>query len=333
MTEIPESIKSRMIIPSLERFLYHQGKVRDIYEILEYPDSLLFVASDRVSIYDIVLWTQIPDKGAVLTALTHFWLTTVLKGFPNHLAPSRENPELNAVHDLKETFSGIPVERSLAVKKLKLPPYEMIFRRHLGGSVFRQYQETGEVWGRKFPSNLPRWSYLDEPLFTPALRSSKGHDINISPDDFLEQMGERGRKAMEMFRKAYLCAYEYARAKGFLILDTKFEGDEVIADEVLTPDSSRFTTVEDWEKAVKERRDPIFFDKQVVRDWGDTAETPLGKGINSLDPENVDHIGFIHQLKVPQEVVLETTKRYRQIFEGLTGWKLEDYQQKFMGVG
>ncbi|HDH31739.1 MAG TPA: hypothetical protein ENH26_03125, partial [Candidatus Wolfebacteria bacterium] len=136
------------------------------------------------------------------------------------------------------------------------------------------------------------------------------------------------KAAVEMFETIYTAAYNYAKKRGILILDTKFEGDEVIADEVITPDSSRFTTIDDWEKAMTEGRDPIFYDKEPVRQWGKAIETPFGStGIHKLDPENADHVKFVHELEVPAEIIEETTNRYLDIFQKITDSDLDDYQK------
>ncbi len=320
MAKIPERVKNASIITSIKDYLVYQGKVRDTYR-LPYGDDdlLLFCATDRLSIFDFVLNTLVPNKGEILTALTEFWLTQVLAEFPNHLLPSIAHPRENFAYDLKEIFHDIPINRCLAVEEVEIPPYEMIFRHHLGGSVFKRYEETGIAGGQKLPSGLPKWNYLDQPLFTPSTKAKDGHDINISADDYYEAMGEKGRESVKMFKDIYIKAYAFARGKGILILDTKFEGLDIIADEILTPDSSRFTTKEDWEKAMKEKRDPIFYDKEVVRQWGKTVKTPFGTtGIHTLDPENPEHIAFVHSLEVPAEIIERTSDRYLSILYRLT---------------
>lgn len=191
--------------------------------------------------------------------------------------------------------------------------------------------------GHSLTPGLAKWSRLDRPLFTPSTKAESGHDKNISANEYFAAMGQDGYNCASMFEKAYSIAYEYAEARGILILDTKFEGLTMLADEVLTPDSSRFTTVEDWELAMKEGRDPIFYDKEPVREWGRTVQTPFvnrnGKsiiGLHKLDPEDPAHLEFAHSVAVPPEVVQQTTARYLDIFEKLAGESLEDYQQKYL---
>ena len=294
---------------------------------------MLPVATDRLSIFDFVLPILVPHKGEILTALTRFWLMKILAGFPNHLESSKKDSKLNAVHDLKSKFPIIPLERCLAVKKSEIPPFEMIFRHHIGGSVYEKYLETSTAGGHKLPPGLTKWSYLKKPIFTPSTKEEHGHDINIDAAFYLEQNGKRGEKAIGMFRRAYSRTYAYACTRGILILDTKFEGIDVISDEVLTPDSSRFTTSEDFQKAIEEERDPAFYDKQPVREWGVTVKTPFGRGINKLDPRNTDHLSFVSHLDIPEDVVIATTNRYIDIFRCLVGCTLHDYQRNVMYVG
>ncbi|MBL7057846.1 phosphoribosylaminoimidazolesuccinocarboxamide synthase [Patescibacteria group bacterium] len=342
MASIPESVKDSAIIPSLFELLTHQGKVRETYTLSKPGDSkplLLVVASDRLSIFDFVLPVEVPDKGEILTALTHFWMTTVLKDFPNHLEPSKIHPNThNFAYDLSEKLPEIPLKRALVVKKVTIPPFEMIFRHHLGGSVFKNYQKTGIVAGVKLEPNLQKWSFMPKPLFTPSTKASVGHDVNITVRSFFDQTGEAGHRTEKMFSKAYEEAYQYALIKaGIRILDTKIEGEGIIADEILTPDSSRFTTDEDWKLAMEEGRDPIFYDKEVARVWGRQIVTPFidknGSpiiGINNLDPEVNEHIDFVHNLKVPEEVIDTVQTRLHEIFEKLTNQSLKNYQNQFL---
>lgn len=317
--------------------LLNRGKVRDTFDLPYQPDKLLVVASDRLSIFDFVLPALVPRKGAVLTALTHFWLTKVLIGPTNHLVPSQFNSRYNAAYDeMVDRGPEFPLERSLVVRKVQIQPYEMIFRHHLGGSVWKQYQKDGTVGGHQLPAGLTRWQRLDTPIFTPSTKEESGHDVNITAASYLEVMGELGGETVENLRRVYMQAYAWALERGIVILDTKFEvgNPYIIADEVLTPDSSRFTTVEDYEAAVAEGRDPVFYDKELVRQWGRTVPTPFGvTGINNLDPENPDHLAFVHnEVEVPEDVIAETADRYQQIFEMLARQPLATYQRNEMGV-
>ncbi len=341
MTKIPETVKNDVLVPYLvERgCLLHQGKVRESYRFPDSGNIRLVVASDRLSIFDIVLNITVPRKGEVLTALTHLWLTGPLSVIPSHLvaAVDRDYYHYSLAEPLKLALPDVDMSRTLIVQEAVIPPYEMIFRRHIGGSVFQKYQETGMAGGHSLTPGLAKWSRLDRPLFTPSTKAESGHDKNISANEYFAAMGQDGYNCASMFEKAYSIAYEYAEARGILILDTKFEGLTMLADEVLTPDSSRFTTVEDWELAMKEGRDPIFYDKEPVREWGRTVQTPFvnrnGKsiiGLHKLDPEDPAHLEFAHSVAVPPEVVQQTTARYLDIFEKLAGESLEDYQQKYL---
>lgn len=312
--------------------LVNQGKTRDIYDL---GDQLLMVATDRLSIFEFVLGTPIAYKGEILTALTHFWLTQIIPGIPNHLANSNQYPGKNAVHDLKPFYPQDFVVRSLVINKVNILPFELIFRHHIGGSVYGKYLETGEAGGTKLPPNLPKWSRLDEPIFTTSTKEELGHDINVDADTFYAKYGQTGRDLVAMLKRAYNVAYEYAAKRGILILDTKLEASIYhLADEVFTPDSSRFCLKEDWEKAMLEKREPNFYDKQVVRDWGAKLETPFfdgqGKkiiGLKGLEPTNPEHYGWVHQLVVPPEIVDQTEKLYFEIFYRLTGLTLSEYQE------
>jgi len=193
------------------------------------------------------------------------------------------------------------------------------------------------VAGQKIVLGLPKWSALDRPICTPSTKAQEGHDINIDLSECLKGMGAGAEQAIKMLSQAYSRAYAYAKERGILILDTKFEigmedCDYILADEILTPDSSRFTTVADFELAMKEGRDPIFMDKEPARNWGRTVVTSfIGEddeliiGINKLDPANDQHVNFVHSLRVPREVIQTTMNRYLEVFEILTGCSIDDY--------
>lgn len=314
----------------------YQGKVRDTYTLMN--GNLLPVVSNRISIFDFVLPALIPDKGAILTALTHFWLTGLLKNIPNHLVQLESNQSLNAVLELKESLPQLPLERCLVIENLtgQIDDTEFIFRHHIGGSVYKKYLETGVAGGHELPRDLPKWSKLDDPIFTPSTKAHEGHDINVTAASYLEEAGEEGQTLVDMLASMYITAYAFAEMKGILILDTKFEASRTlkkVVDEVLTPDSSRFVDKEDWERAVAEKREPAFFDKQVVREWGALVETPFDVvGIKNLEPTNEEHIKFVHNLEVPNEVIEKASSRYHEILKRLTGMSLSEYQQKKMGI-
>ena len=314
--------------------LINQGKVRDAFAIPGIPGAILLVASDGISIYDFVLPSVIPSKGEILTTLTHFWMNVI---FPDILS---DQVAMNMTQYLRKRYSAIPAKRSLVVYDLKMMPYEMIFRYHLGGSIFREYQEKGTAAGQSMPVGLPRWAKLNVPVFTPSTKEFKGHDVNIMAEEFFARTGSLGRMAVERLENLYITAYGYAFSRGIIILDTKFEvgnaiapwarGTLRVADEVLTPDSSRFAMVEDVQEALRSKQDPRFFDKQMVRDWGAQIETPWGPGIGNLDPRNPDHVSFVREhCVIPPSLVEETRARYHRLFQMLTGYTLEEYQREF----
>jgi len=336
-------IKSQIVVgeswrPELEKAgfkLIYSGKVRDMFSI-PYPgwgDWLLMVASDQISIFDFGLGTLIPRKGEVLTALTHFWLTQVLKDFPHHL-----HPEQTAVRDLVRLGAPVPVTRALVVRRLKMEPIEFVFRGYLGGSAWDDYKEYGTIVG--IPDAGPKydkWARLNPAIFTPATKATEGHDINITRAQCVEIIGEDKTAYYEdLFGRAYLAAHSYSEEHGLKLLDTKFEGGEasdgtrMIGDEVITPDSSRFTDNKSWQMTRMNGGDPVSFDKQYAREWGKRVRTPWGVGIHALDPRNPEHVAFVRGVPVPQEVVEGTQRRFFEILRLLTTNSLDDYQRVHM---
>ena len=314
----------------------HQGKVRDTYEISGHPNLLLPIATNRLSIYDFVLPGVVEHKGEVLTALTVFWLTKVVADEKHHLVaygrgideylpePLRGNAELQ--------------KRALVVKKLQMLPVECVARGYLTGSGWSSYRESQEVCGHKLADGLHDGARLPEPIFTPTTKAEEGHDEPISFQSVRDEYGDKFEKlTIDIYRQIL----EYSLGHGIILADTKFEfsSDGVLADEVATPDSSRFWDVEDWKAAVKEKKSPSGYDKQPVREWGKTVATPFEKGgekitgIHKLDSGGKEHIEFVHGLEVPPEVLTATTERYKAIFEKLTGVKLSNFQKNEMGIG
>jgi phosphoribosylaminoimidazole-succinocarboxamide synthase len=271
--------------------LHSSGKVREMYEL---DGDLLMVASDRISAYDVVMPTDIPDKGKVLTQMSVFWFETTAGICSNHF--------------LSEDVPDEVAERALRVRKLEMYPVECVVRGYLSGSGWREYRESGAVCGIELPPGLTESDRLPEPIFTPATKADVGdHDENIDFDRAAEIVGDRGlmeelrRVSIEIYRQAA----DHAAARGILLADTKFEFgrspdvDIVLGDEVLTPDSSRFWPADEYEPGRPQRS----FDKQYLRDW--------------LDAEGWDHTPPAPEL--PDEVVANTRAKYVEAYERITG--------------
>ncbi|HEY8467823.1 MAG TPA: phosphoribosylaminoimidazolesuccinocarboxamide synthase [Solirubrobacterales bacterium] len=271
------------------------GKVREIYEL---DGDLLMVASDRISAYDVVLPTPIPDKGRVLTQMSVFWFETTKHICPNHFISQEVPDEVRG--------------RALRVRKLDMYPVECVVRGYLSGSGWREYRESQSVCGIELPAGLRESDKLPEPIFTPATKAEEGeHDENIDFERAAEIVGDRG--LMERLRDTSIALYEHAAEhaaeRGIIIADTKFEfgaapdAEIVLADEVLTPDSSRFWPADDYEPG----RSQASFDKQYVRDW--------------LDESGWDHAPPAPEL--PEEVVANTRAKYVEAYERITGRSLD----------
>ena len=268
------------------------GKVREIYELE--ADRLLLVASDRISTFDVVLPTEIPDKGRVLTGLSGFWFARTGHIVPNHLVELR------------------PDGRSTEAQKLDMLPIECVVRGYLAGSGWKDYGATGATSGHKLPAGLRESDRLPEPIFTPATKAKTGHDENIAREQATELVGAELLAEVErIVIDLYRFAADHAAERGILIADTKFElgldssGRLVLADEALTPDSSRFWPADEYEPG----RSQPSFDKQYVRDYCESLgwdKTPPGP-------------------KLPEEVVAGTRARYVEAFERLTGIPFDAY--------
>lgn len=279
--------------------LLHRGKVRDIYDLGEY---LLIVATDRISAFDVVLPTPIPDKGKILTLMTLFWLNYLKDIVENHLVTANveEYPSL-----LKE-YAPLLKDRSMIVKKAKVLPIECIVRGYISGSAWKEYQEKGSVCGIKLPPNLKESDRLPQPLFTPSTKAELGkHDINITFQDMCKIIGENlAQKIREIALSLYTKAQTYAESKGLIIADTKFEfgiWEErlILVDEVLTPDSSRFWPIEEYSPGKAQKS----FDKQFIRDWLKNSGWKEG----NPPPE------------IPLEIVKKTREKYLEALKILTG--------------
>ena len=279
-----------------------QGKVRDIYDL---GDKLLMVATDRISAFDYILEDEIPHKGAVLTQISLFWLEQLKDVIGNHLISAD-------VADLPEQFKPYADYlrgRFMLVKKAEMFPVECIVRGYLAGSGLKEYQKQGTVCGIQLPEGLVNSSKLPEPIFTPSTKAESGdHDENISFERCAEILGEDAATQLrDLAIKVYSVARDHAAENGIIIADTKFEfgvidGQIILADEVLTPDSSRFWPGDAYEPG----RDQASFDKQYVRDW-----------LNA----NWDRQGNPPHL--PQEVIERTSQKYIAAYEKISGKKFE----------
>src|SRR5579871_1018550 len=277
-----------------------RGKVRDVYDL---GDRLVIVATDRISAFDWVLPTGIPDKGRILTALTLFWLDRL--GVPNHLLST------NLV-EMGPVFAERAAElagRTCLVRKASVVPIECVVRGYLAGSGWKEYQQHGTVCGIALPSGLVQSARLPEPIFTPATKEESGHDQNISFDEMARRIdGDLAEILRQRSLAVYRRAAEHAQARGLILADTKFEwgllpdGRILLIDEVLTPDSSRFWPADEYKEGIS----PPSFDKQFVRDWLETTDWDK----NSPPPP------------LPDEIVERTAAKYREAYERLTGQAL-----------
>ena len=278
--------------------VFKKGKVRDVYET---NDELLLIVTDRISAFDYVLHEPIPKKGICLTQISKFWFDYFKDTVPSHLI---SDSVADFPGDLKN-YEDQLVGRSMLVKKAKVFPIECIVRGYISGSAWKSYQKDGTVCGIKLPDGLKESDKFDEPLFTPSTKADSGHDINISYEKMVEMIGkEEAEKMKELSLKIYKEGAEFARKKGIIIADTKFEfgkiGDEIIlVDEILTPDSSRFWPADLYEPGKSQPS----FDKQYVRDY--LSSTGWDKNSN---PPNL-----------PDEVVAETQRKYQEAYEKITG--------------
>jgi phosphoribosylaminoimidazole-succinocarboxamide synthase len=277
--------------------LLHRGKVRDIYDL---GDSLLIVATDRISAYDVVLPTPIPEKGKILTLMTLFWLNFLKDIVENHLITAN----IEDYPEVLRPYTEVLRDRSMIVKKAKVLPVECIVRGYLSGSAWKEYQERGEICGLKLPAHLKESDKLPEPIFTPSTKAELGkHDINISFEEMKKLIGEAlSEKVKDLSLKLYKKASSYAEKRGIIIADTKFEFgiyDErlILVDEVLTPDSSRFWPKEEYEPGRPQKS----FDKQFIRDWLKNSGWKEG----APPPE------------IPLEIVLKTREKYLEALKRL----------------
>lgn len=287
---------SEIDIPELR--LFKKGKVRDVYEIEE---NLLIVASDRISAFDFVLPSLIPNKGKVLTQLSQFWFDFTSYICPNHMITTETSKFPPFLWKHREILE----KRSMLVRKTEVFPVECVVRGYLAGSGWKEYKATGAASGVKLPPGLMEASRLDNIIFTPATKAEKGHDINISFKETKKLLGEKmARKIKETSIKLYQKVSLHALSKGIIIADTKFEfglfkGELMLVDEIFTPDSSRFWPVASYSLG----QSPPSLDKQFVRDylegtnWDKKSDPPL----------------------LPPAIIEQTAERYLQIYRLLTG--------------
>jgi phosphoribosylaminoimidazole-succinocarboxamide synthase len=276
-----------------------RGKVRDIYDL---GDSLLIVATDRISAFDVVLPSAIPEKGRVLTQISKYWFSKTEKIVRNHLITTEVKAYPSACKPHAEVLEG----RSMLVKKAEPLPVECIVRGYLSGSGLKEYREKGSISGIKLPSGLREASRLPEPIFTPSTKAEVGeHDVNIDFDTVIKLVGKDVAGKIKQYTLGiYKRACELAEAKGIIIADTKFEfgvfnGEVILIDEVLTPDSSRFWPVSSYHEGVAQKS----FDKQFVRDY------LLALKWNQRPPAPV----------LPDDVVKKTSEKYLEVLKMLTG--------------
>lgn len=276
------------------------GKVREIYEVDE--NKLLLVVSDRISAFDYILPAMIPNKGKVLNKISEFWFDYVSDIIPNHIISTD-------IKDFPEEFQTSEFEgRSMLVKKLKMLPIECVVRGYISGSGWKSYQENSTICGIKLPEGLKESEKLPEPIFTPSTKAEIGtHDESISFDKVIEIIGkDLAEKLKSKTIEIYLKCSEYAAKRGVIIADTKFEfgldenGELVLADEVLTPDSSRFWPANTYEVGHTQKS----FDKQYIRDWIISS----GYDLDSKSP-------------IPEEVIKNTSNKYIEAYEILTDKK------------
>jgi phosphoribosylaminoimidazole-succinocarboxamide synthase len=281
--------------------LLARGKVRDIYDL---GSQLLIVATDRISAFDVVMPNGIPDKGRVLTQMSLFWFDFLEGVVENHLATADPTEYPASIGKYLAVLAG----RSMLVRRAEVVPIECVVRGYLSGSGWKEYRERGTVCEIKLPEGLRESDQLPQPLFTPATKAASGHDENISPQQAMDTIGTSAYGEIECLSlTAYTKAADYARSRGLIIADTKFEfgyagGALILIDEVLTPDSSRFWPLKDYQPG----RPQQSFDKQPVRDHLEAI------GWDKRPPAPA----------LPPDVVESTSKRYREALRLLTGQEL-----------
>lgn len=283
----PVVLETHLPLPLVAR-----GKVRDVYAIDE--RRLLFVATDRISAFDCVLGTGIPCKGRVLTQISQFWFEFLNETVPNHLTGE----------PVPQTASQL-AGRAMVVKRAEMVPVECVARGYLAGSGWKEYRQSGTVCGIELPPGLEDGSRLPEPIFTPATKAQTGHDMNVSFEQIVHDVGrDLAVRLRDLTLRIYKKAAEYSLSRGIILADTKFEfgfvdGELVLGDEVLTPDSSRYWPADTYRPGSAQ----LSFDKQFVRDYLETLTWDKRPPAPAL----------------PEEVVRKTSQKYREAYTRLTG--------------
>jgi phosphoribosylaminoimidazole-succinocarboxamide synthase len=296
---MPNDTVLQLELPNVKKL--KSGKVREIFDL---GDRFLFVASDRISAFDVIMPNGIPRKGEVLTQVSYFWFAQTESFQPNHLISKPGDP----LPANLQPFADKLAQRSMIVKKAKPLAIECVVRGYLAGSGWKEYKERQSVCGIKLPAGLKDSSELPEPLFTPATKAETGHDENISFEEAARIVGsDIAEHVRDASLKIYNFARDYARKRGIIIADTKFEfgeldGKLILIDEVLTPDSSRFWPADQYQPGKSQPS----FDKQFVRDYLETLDW------NKNPPGPI----------LPPDVVAKTTAKYLEAYERLTGKKL-----------
>ncbi len=279
-----------------------KGKVRNVYEVGE--DKLLIVVTDRISAFDVVFPNLIPNKGKVLNSISEFWFNYTKDIVGNHMITTNVDEYPLGLSKFKEELQG----RSMLVKKVKMAEAECIVRGYLEGSGLKDYRKTRSICGIKLPEGLRQAEKLPEPIFTPSTKAQEGHDINVSFEEIANQIGvELAQKLKDTSLALYKKASEYAESKGLILADTKFEfgildGELVVADEMFTPDSSRFWAMDEYEVGRAQKS----FDKQFLREYLESSDW------NKQPPAP----------ELPEDVVKNTEAKYIEAYEKLTEKKL-----------
>lgn len=370
MSKIPKAVGEMGVDPGLLSIAgveLHQGKVCNNYlNVPGYQDCVIQVRTNRISSFDFVLNVLIAGKGLVLTNLSHYFIFSYHgfdKSFQHHYAANTAHDYSRILKHIKSSYPGIPTANTIVATKTNIIPIEFIFRKHPGGSVWNKYLESSTIAGVELPSGLKKWAELSVPLFTPSTKEKSGHDVNITVNQYLSQYDTLGVRIVGYLMDFYKFSYELCKKVGIILLDTKYEvgisvkdsqqdlpiaeivrrinmGEIkeneyaiVLADEINTCDSSRYTSIESLETSLQANSDPGFLDKQVLRDYLQTLDTPFNDDhgnmlkINKLDPNNPEHLAFVHSLVVPDEIIEKVSNTYCKLCETITDLPPAEYSQ------